>query len=662
MANDDYEKYGLHEPEFNAVNLNENNDAPALSKEKIAILQEEKNKALGMIKIASFDGRFQDPYPSPFLNLSDMEIPRTAIEIFRWCKYFFMFDPLISGAINALSTFPVTEIYLEDKNSKNDNKESDTLKTYKRVLFKNLSIYKLLIEIGIDYYLYGNCFVFGELWTNPVTKQPEWKNMVKLDPSKMIIDYNPATREKVYKWQIPQKVADIVRRKKPVQEYNKIPNMIKLAVKSNKALVLNSANVYHFSRPTDSMGDNTVWGTPIIANVLKLLMYRNILRQAQEAIAREHIVPLRVYYIAKTDSYNVDADWNKVANDFAGELNKAVRDPNHKVVSPVPINVLNVGGEGKQLLLTPEIEQVQSEILAGMNMPREFIFGGVSYSGSSISLKILENQFITYRLLLKDFIQNFIIKGMAKARKEWVSEQDDDKLLSVKMMELKMQDDVQQKQLVVQLNAAGKITNEYMWKVIGIDPDKMKEALQKEALAAVSLETIVGLERIKSQLQMQKAQIVANFELQLFEAETRQIYMKKNPELFAGQPTTDANGNPVPGITNPTVSLPGSAGSTEQPLEVQLPSEGGGTSQNADSASTEGVSDGEMQIQNIALQLLKLPPEQRQQVLKKLPIEAQQAINQQLQQLESARGTQNNLEIDMRPMPEQKPPRRNSLK
>jgi hypothetical protein len=517
MSNDDFDKYGLHEPEFDSVNLN--SDTPSISADKMAILKAEKEKAIGMVKIASFDGKFQDPYPSPFLNLSDTQIPRTAIEIFRWCKYFFMFDPLIAGAVNALATFPVTEVYLEDKQAKEDDEESDTLKTYKRVLFKNLHIYKLLIEIGIDYYLYGNCFVFGEMWTNPATKEVEWKHMVRLDPSKMIIDYNPATQDKIYKWQIPARISEIVKKKKPVDEYEKIPPMIRAAVRKNQALVLNSANIYHFSRATDSMGDNNVWGTPIIANVLKLLMYRNILRQAQEAIAREHIVPMRVYYIEKTDSFNPDADWNSVAQNFAQELNKAVRDPNYKVVSPVPINVLNVGGEGRALLLTPEIEQVQSEILAGMNVPREFIFGGVSYSGSSISLKILENQFITYRLLLKDFLQNFVIKNMAKARKEWTSEKDDDDLLTVKMVELKMQDDVQQKQLIVQLNSAGKITNEYMWKVIGVEPEKMKESLEREALAAVELETQVGVQRVASNLEIQKAQLKAQMELQVFQAQ-----------------------------------------------------------------------------------------------------------------------------------------------
>ena len=686
--------------EYNAsygedITINTTTRIEDLSEERQAMVRNAKEDA--MMKVASFDGSHQDPYPSPFLNLSDTQIPRTTVEIFRWCKYFYMFDPLISGAVNALATFPVTEVYLEDKNAKDDNDETPTLKTYKRVIFKTLNIHKTLIEIGIDYFLFGNCFVFGEMWDNPVTKEKEWKSMVRLDPSKMIIDYNPATHDKKYKWQVPLRIQEIVRKKAPKDEYNKIPDIIKEAVRKKQAIILNSDNVYHFNRPTDSMGDNSVWGTPIVANVLKLLMYKNVLRQAQEAIAREHIVPMRVYYLDKTDTYNIDADWNNVASSFAQELNKAVRDPNHKVVSPVPVNVINVGGEGRSLLLAPEIQQVQEEILAGMNVPREFIFGGVSYSGSSIALKILENQFITYRLLLKDFLQNFVIRGMAKARKEWVSEDDDDALLTIKMQDLKMQDDVQQKQLIVQLNGAGKVSNEFMWKTLSIDAEKMKDSLEREALAAVELETKVMLAKTTDQLVLQKKQIEVEMELQAYRILMQQKIAEAYPTLYpAGvDPNADPNAGPnasgidpnagnaevlggnvvarqggeaignkgptpqIQGVgTTPQIQTP-SANQSQAQVKGSPKAQTKGSPQKTNGSNANEVND---DVQKIALQLVKMPDKYRQKVLATLPQSAQQKVTNAISQLESSMKTGKKKQVDMRPMPEQRPPRRDSLK
>lgn len=620
---------------------------------KEEILKEEREKAFEMVKTASFRSNMQDPYPSPFLNLSDTKIPETSQEIFKWCKYFYMFDPLISGSVNALSAFPVTEVYLEDMEI-DDNKrngKSETLKTYERVFYKNINIHKLLIEIGIDYHLYGNCFVFGEMRTSKITGQKEWKNMVRLDPSKMTIDYNPATQEKVYKWEIPQNIARIVRNKKPKAEYDKIPDIIKKAVVDKKTVILNPKNIYHFSRATDSMGESNIWGTPVIANVLKLLMYRNILRQAQEAIAREHIVPMRIYYLQKTDSYNMEADWNKVAQDFAAELSKTVRDPNYKVVSPVPVNMLSVGGQGRALLLTPEIQQIQEEILAGMNVPREFLFGGVSYSGSSISLKILENQFITYRLLQKDFMQEFVIKGMAKARGEWINEKDDEKLISAKMTDLKMQDDVQQKQLIIQLNGAGKCSNEYMWKTIGIDPEKMKAALEKEALEAVELQSKIRIKQMQAQLtemdmQFQLQQKQAGFESQMQQKQLQEqamLQQQMQPQI-ENQPQVD---------NQQAIAQQAQGDQQPQVQDQQIKPEDN---------PNDPANQIDPSVKQFALQILSLPEAYRETPISKLSPQKQVEVKKALQILDASEKAKKNSKIDMRPMPEKLPPRRNSLK
>lgn len=604
-------------------------------KKKKELLLSEKTKAVesnGMIKTASFKGDMQDPYPSPFLNLSDMNLPRSTIEIFKWCKYYYTFDPLISGAINALATFPVTEVSLEDKNNK-QRKNSDSSKVYEKVLFKTLNLYKLLIEIGIDYFLYGNCFIMGELKGKDKSEK-EWSNMVRLDPSKMIIDYNPATGTKKFRWTVPQKIREIVKNKAPREEYDKIPKIIKDAVKKNKTIRLNSNHIYHFSRATDSMGEDSVWGVPVVANVLKLLMYRNVLRQAQEAIAREHIVPMRIYYIDESKNMNVHANLEKVAGDLAEEIKKSVKDPNYKVVSPLPVNVINVGGDGRSLLLAPEIDQVQSEILAGMNMPKEFIFGGVSYSGSSISLRILENQFITYRLLLEDFLQNFVIRGMAKARGEWLSEDDDDDLIGVKLSDLKMQDDVQQKQLLVQLNSAQKCSNDFLWKAMGMDPDKMREAIEKETLDAAVLQQKVQnaaieeqIKGIDLQLELQKKQMEMQMQLQLYQTQLSQ-QLGLDGDVVQSQPQASNNDEP------PTNT--------------------------GDSSESDTNPDAEKEINRIAIQLMKMPERDQTMYLSKIPEQFKQSILQKVSEFKSTQ--QNKESVDMRSMPEKKPPRRDSLK
>ena len=618
--------------------------------EKKAAIAGEKKKAMDMIKVASYTGKDQNPYPSPFLTLSDLQIPRTMTEIFQWLRYFYKFDPLIGGAINALATFPVTEVMLEDRDSKSD-KESDSIKFHKRIFNKTLKIHELLILIGIDYFLYGNCFIFGEMTKEGKDGKPEWKTMTRLDPSHMTIDVDPATHMKKYKWDVPANIKLIVTSKKPKADYDNIPDIIKEAVRKKQAIVLNSENVYHFARPSES-GDSSSWGTPLALNVIKLLMYRNVLRQAQEAIAREHIVPARIYYFEGNKEYNPYADFNKTAADFANQLNQSVRDPNHKIISPVPVGLINLGGEGKALMLTPEIEQIQSEILAGMNLPREFLFGGVSYSGSSISLRILENSFVTYRLSLEDFLDEFVIKKQAIAREEWHDEEDDDSLPLAKLADLKMMDDVQQKQIIINLNQAGKLPDEYVYNMIGVDDtDRIKEQLKQEMKAKLERERETQLYQLETQLLLQKRQAEMQASLG--------IVPDQDPASTAGGPP-----NQPPGTAGQKPQEKPQTAPT-QPQDKgqgQSPSAGPGQSENGQNAGqSQPFNAGEehQQALKAAQRMMNLSDQDREAVLAKLPVKNRQLVQHFLQQLAVDETSEKSKKTDMRPMPAQKPPRRN---
>lgn len=716
------------------------------SKEKM--LKEEKQAA--MEKVASvyttgYGQQVQAPYPSPYVTLSDMSIPNKMSELFKMCKWYNMFDPLVAGAINALATFPITEVYLEESNNArlemqkrnaqmadvnrekqeedkvdDGTEESDQLKTYKRVIVEQNKLHMLLVGMGIDYWLFGNCFVFGEMWTNPLTKQREWKHLFRIDPNRITIDKNEATQEIKYKMKIPNKIKNIVKKKAPKAEYEKIPEIIKEAVRKEEMVVLNPNNIYHMARPSDSM-DDTCWGTPVIANVMKLLLYRNVLRQAQEAIAREHIVPFRIFYFENTPTYNPAGNMDNVVESFSKELVKSTRDPNYKVISPVPVGVLNLGGQGKALMLTPEIEQVQSEILAGMGVPREFIFGGMSWSGSSISLKILENQFITYRLLIKDFLKNFLVKNMARERGEWKSDKDDDNIPNIAMTEIKMQDDVQQKQLIISLNQTGKVPDETVWKVMGFDPDIMREALKEEAKRKIEQDEEIEVLRIESQTRIQIAQLRAQMELQKIQTQlqnefavspeqqqAQQIQMQQQaqmeqaqqpdagteeeqaqqggqeqqPQEEQGQQQPQGGGQgAVDAIVAELKKMPPNQALKElQALSKQAPpeviqyiraqlskgkgSKGGKAQPQHQEQPEESV--GEVEAQKLALQLLKMPEEEAKKNLAMLNAKDRQKVENYMRQIKSQTasddGEDDENQVDMRPMPTQRPPRRDSLK
>src|SRR5690606_6737347 len=171
------------------------------------------------------------------------------------------------------------------------------------------------------------------------------------------------------------------------------------AMRRNKFIRFTDDNVFVMRRPIISQKDNG-WGMPLILPVLKDAFYLQVLRKAQEAIAQEHIIPLRILFpqagSSTSDPYTT-IDLNAWKNRVEGEIAKWKYDNNYMPIMPLPIGNETIGGEGKALGLYQEMQVWSDQIVMGMGVPLEFVKGGLQYSGSNVSMRMLENMFIGYR-------------------------------------------------------------------------------------------------------------------------------------------------------------------------------------------------------------------------------------------------------------------------
>lgn len=614
----------------------------------------------GMVKVAhpnaTMSNYSQRNYRSSFLTLGDMQIPDDYRKIFKWCRYFFKFDPIIGASVRSLAVFPITDIIYNDtrQSEEAETPTEETSETYKFYtnMFKELDLYKHLIEIGYDYYLYGNCVIFAEPGTKTIRRRDKltkqivekkemvWKSLERLDITRLKIDKDPETKEKIYYYDIPEDIKRIILSKTPREKYDKIPDIFKKAVAKKGVVKLRSDFVYHLSMPAES-GDSSLLATPPVLHAMKLILYSNVLRQAQEAIAYEHIVPRRIYFFPETDGFAPEYNFTQIADDFAFELRKQLNDPNYQVISPIPVQQIQHGGNGRALLLAPEIEQLENTILAAMGTPREFVFGGVSYSGSTTSLRILENNFITYRTLLDNYVNDFLIRRLAELRGEWEVPDDDDNLIKVEFSELKMQDDIQQKQLMIQLNASGKLPDEILYeKVLGLDSRKIINMLQNQRLR-----------EIKEQCELQIAQAEA-------QAATQEEMAMKGILPVAppgGDPNGDPNGGPPGGPSG------GPSGAGTPPPGSGVPADTGSGKTSEPKAGAPSEPPAQLTNKNaiaVAEAMVKQTEAERANTIRKLPKADAKLVMQYFYELEDQAQQDQASEINMTPMPTKLPPRR----
>jgi hypothetical protein len=629
-------------------------------------------------------------YPSPFFDIAHTYLPSTFKSMLRWCRYYFLTNPLINAVCYKMAEYPITDWVFDTPN--------DSLQQKWQYLFNTiLNFKKYEIEAGLDYFAYGNSFTsisypFRKMLqckackrSAPADKQKyvfrDFKfdgdcyrcghhgtfdvydhylraikdiRLIRWNPEYITIEHNEATGETRYYYTIPPMLQNDIRMGKRHIIEN-IPQVFVEALRNNKAILFSKENLYHMRRPTIAQKDKG-WGMPMILPVLKDTFYLQILRKAQEAIAIEHIVPMRVLYPQTTsgtaDIYstvNLSAWRDKIEQ----EVLRWRLDNNYIPILPIPVGLQTVGGDGRALMLSQEYRVWSEQIVAGMGVPVELIFGGMSYSGSNVSLRMLENQFLAMKSQRKQFITDFLMPSMS-AYLDWEP-------VAVHSKKFKMADDLQRSAFFLQLNQAGKISDKSLLEDTDWDSRKeaefigteQKRVLEQQRSQAVSQAAIQG----EAQVVMGKYQARAQrASLALMNATQQQAGMPA-PEQPApvGQPGA-MSPNTQGQMTNAQSGQANAAGMIP-PVEIPPQQQ---AMQGAESPMNAEQQQPGYDIMAIAQQaagwLNQLPDHEKQRELVNMQRSNPQLYSLVLQLMQQTDGAERN--SSGMPLPENKPPRR----
>jgi hypothetical protein len=605
---------------------------------------------LGRANVDSLGPRIQNQairrlsYPSPFFDLSSTYLPKNVKELFRFCEYYYLTNPIINSVIWKMSEYPITDIVVD--------MDQDELKTkWETLIERNLGLRAFLIEVGLDYYTFGNCYVtisypfikmlkckacekeFNaevviDSWSfhnykfkfkkcpscgamSEASSRDVYVNnlekikLIRWDPKRMLVMHNPVSGHSYYFYLMPPVHSNDLQlgRKHIVVQ---TPTMFIQAAKKGKPLQFLGENIYHLKRPITS-GHSSGYGMPLMLPVLKDSFFLQLLKKSQEAIALEHIVPLRIIFpqsASAQGSVVQNVQLRRWRNQIYSELLRWRRDQNYMPIVPYPVGFQSIGGDGKALMLSQEIGVWAEQIVAGMGVPREFIFGGLSYSGSNVSLRMLENTFLSYRSQLQKLLdwiihQMFLVTGWEEP--------------NVRFRDFKMADDLQRKMYLMQLNQMGKVSDATLLAESDLDQQKEDELMRKEIgrrldilkknqLAQAEIQGEMGLTgakyQVKTQEEIAKMQQEAQARQTLDQQEQAQdaqqavrfgqsplSLVKGNPELAYPQPNLDVRKVPLqiaelmgrmePGeaeqwMTGLEEQFPGIAGMVRQVQEVGL--------------------------------------------------------------------------------------------
>lgn len=337
----------------------------------------------------------------PLFQSTNMMLPRDRRERNEWCRHFYRTEPIIATAIDMHTEYPISDF-------SNICSDPDIKKFFDYMAFDKLNINQLLLDIGHEYWKIGDVFPFGQLNEH----DGMWDKFTLLNADYIDIQSNAFAEDPIIQL-IPDSQIIAIVNAGPSGEYadiyKQLPAEVIRSVREGKNIPLDNRLVFHIAHKASQY---ELWGTPTMMRCFKTLIYKDKLRQAQNAIADRHIMPLRV---AKIGSPGEPMPTQEDIDDFRDTLLQADGDPNFFIVYHYGLSFDYVGSTGKILPLNTEFDFIQKELMNGLGINEAMLNGdGPTYANAQVGFNALAHRYMSYRLMLENWIRYRVYKPIAE--------------------------------------------------------------------------------------------------------------------------------------------------------------------------------------------------------------------------------------------------------
>jgi hypothetical protein len=494
-------------------------------------------------------------YPHPFFDPANWYVPPTVKELYRWCSYLFLTNSVIGPICRKKASYVVTNLIYETDNP-------DTEKVYKHLLETTLRIKEFEVQMLLDFEVFGNayCSVVYPFerylicpWCNyeNLLKNVEWVyegghfrakcgnckahttmeikdkpvrnrskvRLVRWFPQYVDVRYNVFTGASEFVLRIPRWMKTRIDNPKINKVYVKdTPKEFLEAIRDGKNIEFDPSNIYHMKNESISLEDNSM-GFPSILNVFKDVWLWQTYKRGQEAIALEHALPMTLLSpmpAQGTTAPHLNVDLLTWQNKMMSIVEKWRRDQNALFTVPFPVQVSQVRGDAQALSLHNDMEQVRQQIAGGMDVPPDFLYGNVTWSGANVTLRVLENLLINRLSRISGFLDDWLVPNLRRFFRL--------PKCVVRHQDFKMADDIQQKQIAMNLRATNTVSDQTVLEELGFDYAKEQTRKKREFD-----------DRIREMEKQQLAQAEIQAKIQIAQARIQQE-LNPQPAPEQGQP------------------------------------------------------------------------------------------------------------------------------
>lgn len=418
----------------------------------------------------------------PEFEPSSILLPRDYREINAWCRYFYKYDPLVSTAIDSHAELPMSSIRMTLPQGRDKNKNKKIQTEYEEMCStEGIDLFNKLLQMGVEYYKLGNVFPFAR-WSE---QKNRWSQLTLLDPDYIELEklqFTDVMRiDLIPNEQMKKIVNNGPDNPKTGILYKAIPEDVRELVQTGKKIPLNTDPFHgsHVSHISYKMADYDLVGTGIIERNFKTLIYKDRLRQSQDAIAARHLTPKHLIWAEATGMADLNIIREQIDNAFA--------DPDYAIITNYELHWDLIGTSQGLMQLEGEWNWINEELLIGLMINKSFLLGEGSYANGQTVLEVMNQKYSIYRERIESYIIQYLFLPMAK-RNDWAEYEEgtvkkEKKIRwlypKIKWDRLNFVDDTAHKQMLAQMVTQGQIDMQTWLECFGLDSETVKDRLKR---------------------------------------------------------------------------------------------------------------------------------------------------------------------------------------
>jgi len=340
--------------------------------------------------------------------------PVTLREKYSWYRYWARTDAFIGRALELLADLPMSKLTLNMPKAKGDltKKKREEIQRFFTYQCEVLNLFDLCQSILWEWNMIGNVFIFHE-WDD---QKKMWSRASMLPPEEVFIFQYPFSDNKRVEYK-PERLLRLIKdgavsdgasqlpdatcshgdmEQKIVDN---IPDELREMVDKEGCIVMDTdpltgSFVHHVARRRSPYMD---LGASVLERVLVPMLQKEHFRYTQLSLASRNMTPKNI--ITAPGLLPTELD------DLRTQVDLSYLDPEYSVITNYEVNWEQIGTSDRLLDLDREYERIERQIFAGLGVTRELLTGESSFSGSKITVDILNTMFLLTREVLKNYIE-----------------------------------------------------------------------------------------------------------------------------------------------------------------------------------------------------------------------------------------------------------------